>query len=454
MISDPEKRALVQIWLFVITPLYLVWFIWYTIGMWYRQSPIPPPSAVQTSPPCTDANWSAGSAFFTLTALTIGYIAHPRGCLVWNRSGRMWRLSPVFALIEACFVFERIIQGLLWANVSFPVVCHTLMAVRIGNSWQPSDIKAFLKKMDDHTDEETGFGSNGDGNEMAILNGYRHIGHLPPEIEREYHRTCDKIFQEHLNLVRDFERGPSFRVFIWLPMILQVMKLAIVDGSGAIFTQIIGWIYFGAWLSIEILMITISQRPLTARERLQATSLSRRWRKSFETPDLLSYWLDRVHSIGFFGRWMNSEILPPSTFRITRYSALSVAMLNWGMLWTFTSASSKGENHEPGTYLSLFECTVRSAKMFGLCLATMTCGLPLLLQQLLHLAWKILRSVLWFDIGSLWFEDSVGDLEPLWPGHIAVCSYVLTFLYYSGIWWTEPFDCWTTTKPSYYDWLG
>lgn len=432
----------------------LAWFIWYTFYIWYIQNPIPPPSAEQqTSPPCTDANWSAGSAFFTLTALILGYVAHPRGCLVWNRSGRMWRLSPVFALIEACFIWKRIIQGLLWANVSFPVVCHTLMAVRIGNSWQPSEIKAFLKKMDDHTDVETGFGSNGDGNEMTTLNAYRHIGHFPPEIEREYQRTCDKIFQEHLNLVRDFEKGPSFRVFIWFPMILQVMKLAIVGGPGAILTQIIGWSYFGAWLSIETLMITISQRPLTAPERFQAISLSRRWRKSFETPDLLSYWLDRVDSWGF-GRLMISDILPPDTFRLTRYSGLCVAMLNWGLVWTLTSASSRGENHEPGTYLSLFECAVRALKMMALFLATVTCGLPLLVQQLLHLVWKNLTSVLWFDIGSLWFEDSLGDLEPLWPGHIAVCSYILTFLYYSGIWWTEPFECRTTTKPGYYDWLG
>ncbi|EED14344.1 hypothetical protein TSTA_105550 [Talaromyces stipitatus ATCC 10500] len=394
--------------LLLISSIFLAWFIWYTFYIWYIQTPIAPPSAQQkTNLPCTDANWSAGSAFFTLTALIFGYIAHPRGCLFWNRSGRIWRLSPVFALIE----------------------------------------------MDDHTDVEAEFGSNGDANEMKTLSAYRRVGHFPPGIEREYHSTCDRIFQEHLNIVGDFEKGPSFRVFVWFPMILQVIKLAVVGGPGAILTQVTGWSYFGAWLSIEILMVTISQRPLTAPERAQATSLSRRWRKSYETPDLVSYWLDRVYLWGL-ERLMIFDILPPATFRVTRYSGLCVAMCNFFLAWTLSSASSGGENHEPGTYLSLFECAVRALKIMALLLATVTPGLPLLAQRVLHFVWKNLRSVLWFDIGSLWFEDSLGDLEPLWPGYIAVCSYVLTFLFHSGIWWTEPFECWATMKPGYYDWLG
>src|SRR5579859_2270851 len=91
----------------------------------------PPPGAnvnvtAPAYPECTDANWSAGSAFFTLTALTFGYYAHPPGCLILNRSGRTWRLSPGYVAGETFYILGRLYQGMKMYGHSFRVVCVTL----------------------------------------------------------------------------------------------------------------------------------------------------------------------------------------------------------------------------------------------------------------------------------------------------------------------------------------
>lgn len=66
----------------------------------------------------------------------------------------------------------------------------------------------------------------------------------------------------------------------------------------------------------------------------------------------------------------------------------------------------------------------------------------------------VLTSYSWFDLGPLWFEDSLGDLKPLGPGYISSYNYLKILLFHMGNWWIRPFECWETTKPSYYDWLG
>ncbi|KAI9861634.1 MAG: hypothetical protein M1813_005244 [Trichoglossum hirsutum] len=45
----------------------------------------------------------------------------------------------------------------------------------------------------------------------------------------------DAIFEKHLDIVTGFEHCISIRIFIWIPMLLQAIKLSIV--SGAIVTR-------------------------------------------------------------------------------------------------------------------------------------------------------------------------------------------------------------------------
>lgn len=486
----------------LIASIFLVLFLWITFLGWVTQPRITnednKEKETTTTPQlCTDANWSAGSAFFTLTALIFGYIAHPRGCLIWNRSGRMWRLTPAFAFLEFCIIWKRIALS-SWKKVPFRVVCHTLMAVRVGNSWHPYEIKEFLQKTRDATDEETqllptagtyirsdtsSFNANTNLDRTLLsdrrqnVDDYslsRNLSHIPTENHSEatttsfspyrplpftapqnqllYHETCDRIFQEHLNLVNEFERGPSFRIFIWIPMVLQAIKLVIVGGPGAVLTQVAGWVYFIAWLTIEILMVTIAERPLTVQERSRAISLSRQWRKNFETPDVMSDGLLKV----------SLEIIPPATFKTSLVSGFIIGGCDffWTIFLCSLSPGSKAENAST-IPLDFLETAVSNLKSMALWATAaffyflvVYPGPALLAQRLLHWVWRPLTSYSWLDLGPLWFEDTLGDLEPLWPGYLASYNYFIIFLFHTGIWWIKPFECWKTTKPTYYDWLG
>src|SRR5208282_5064525 len=92
---------------------------------------VPPNGTYVSAVPCNDSNWSAGSAFFTLTALTFGYYAHPPGSIFLLDSRRT--LSPIFALTETIILVKRLIQGLR-EGYTFRVVCFALLTVRLSNS--------------------------------------------------------------------------------------------------------------------------------------------------------------------------------------------------------------------------------------------------------------------------------------------------------------------------------
>ena len=99
---------------------------------------VPPNGTYVSAVPCNDSNWSAGSAFFTLTALTFGYYAHPPGSIFLLDSRRTWRLSPIFALTETIILVKRLIQGLR-EGYTFRVVCFALLTVRLSNSCRDTE---------------------------------------------------------------------------------------------------------------------------------------------------------------------------------------------------------------------------------------------------------------------------------------------------------------------------
>lgn len=73
-----------------------------------------------------------------------------------------------------------------------------------------------------------------------------------------------QLFEE----VSDFESGPSFRIFVWGPMLLQLLKLLVVRGS--LIPRSLRVIFFVSWLINDLHLIVASLDPLSSKERSQA----------------------------------------------------------------------------------------------------------------------------------------------------------------------------------------
>jgi hypothetical protein len=58
----------------------------------------------------------------------------------------------------------------------------------------------------------------------------------PEQKEAECSATRDKIIKKPLEEVAKFDRGPSYRIFIWTAMVIQITKLLVVSGSGSLLT--------------------------------------------------------------------------------------------------------------------------------------------------------------------------------------------------------------------------
>jgi hypothetical protein len=93
--------------------------------------------------------------------------------------------------------------------------------------------------------------------------------------------------------------------------------------------------------------------------------------------------------------------------------------------------------------------------VFALAGSLVTYPAPMLLAQGILLAvWKVLGGLTGLDFGPLWSERYSMQVRPLWPGYIAMYNFVILMLFHMGIWWWQPFECWETRKPGFYDWLG
>jgi len=515
--------------------IFLIWTfrIWlYSINHpeWGNPEPknetLPTNTTSSIPQPCDDTNWSAGSAFFTLTALTFGYIAHPRGCMIFDRSGRMWRLTPLFALIETYMVWTRIVSSALKKpGPSFRVICNALMAVRLCNSWHPHEIAEALEPEQRHDNEaEEGrllpHGSddhpesssealrnhNTDSREPATVTNEaddfptdtfsRSAARLRPSTtwprpassetipleprinlviprpeqratpvtpallvgltwqqkEAECFAARDKIIKKALEEVAKFEHGPSYRIFIWIPMVLQIIKLLVVSGSGSLLTQLSGWVYFISWATIEVLMITIAQRPLKTAEHIRAISLCQQW-------------TDRLELSGRAFEWKNNSPLP-KTPRVLGWifgglSALYNSFLTLGLFLHNISigdsylATPHGFFSSAGFLIKFLLLYAAMLLVFALAGFLVAYPAPMLLAQGILLAvWKVLGRLTGLDFGPLWFERYSMEVRPLWPGYIAMYNFVILMLFHTGIWWWQPFECWETRKPGFYDWLG
>ncbi|PMD38819.1 hypothetical protein L207DRAFT_513300 [Hyaloscypha variabilis F] len=132
---------------------------------------------------CPSTSWPGQSAFYFLLSLALGCISHPRGSLIFNRSSRVWRLSPIFLLIENGEIVFRILecvraQGWKWRGKAVRVYMYAILALREGNAWSQAEYDAFFEEAenerflgDEESGENGGMGKmmRGKGSGCAIL---------------------------------------------------------------------------------------------------------------------------------------------------------------------------------------------------------------------------------------------------------------------------------------------
>ncbi len=92
--------------------------------------------------------------------------------------------------------------------------------------------------------------------------------------ERKVQQLLDARFRRNLEQVQDYEKGPTYRLAIWYPMVVQLAKATLV--RGAPFTVALGVVYLLSFLVIEGCLIA-ARKPLDEDGRAKAMELLRSW---------------------------------------------------------------------------------------------------------------------------------------------------------------------------------
>jgi len=231
-------------------------------------------STITWAPPtCTSENWSNGSALAVLVALAVGCLAHPRGSLTFNKSGRIWRLSPHLGFVEALNLASKLLVALR-RGYSLHVACVTLLAIRYGNSWTSTEYYSYqeeyekqqAKKKENSLTENQTFG---DSVQMRAISGAQEQqgvdedvipsvgrsatieaeeGRANVNLHRRTHQAAgphnedenisenrdgnntkkpqqaslDAIFLSQLEETERYEKDLTFRLLVWIPMLLSL----------------------------------------------------------------------------------------------------------------------------------------------------------------------------------------------------------------------------------------
>ena len=430
---------------------------------------------------CDEDSWPAGSAFFTLAALVFGYISHPRGSLLFTRSGRIWRLCPVFALCDTVLAWYRILEALSSdSRPRYTVVCSAIMAVRAGQSWGARRSWSLLRLRARGAGEtdEADVDEERDGIPLEEFNLW-----VSDRENFDDLALLDRLISIQLETVRSYEHGLSYRFFIWVPMVLQAIKIGTVSGRGAILTQTYAWVYFWSWLSIELFLLGIPRKPLNRSENQQAVHLCRDWmvsdlnrslrkwgppRQEEETPAF-----DIVQASNKFNRAIERNSWQRQKLRdihpIAIFATMGVYIYNFALI--LIAQNAYGSNFDNSTHI-----TILRGMCFFLVGWTTCFPVPIWLATwIIRIIWYLLirrcmpahlrqglqRFSEWFERG-LWLDPDSMWQSPLTlhegvmfvPSYMAACNFMLLFLYHLGVGPGQPFDCLETRKPAYYDWLG
>jgi hypothetical protein len=292
-------------------------------------------STITWAPPtCTPEHWSNGSALAILIALAVGCLAHPRGSLTFNKSGRIWRLSPHLGFVEALNLASKLLVAFR-RGYSLHVACVTLLAIRYGNSWTSTEYNSYqeayekqqTKKKENSVTENQTFG---DSVEMRAISGAQEQqgvdedvipsvgrsatieaeeGRANVNLHRRTHQAAgphnedenthenrdgnstkkpqqaspDAIFLSQLEETEQYEKDLTFRLLVWIPMLLSLVKIFSVTGGWSVWgPKVCGCMFFCSWFVTELITIVASRQQLSEKQRDTALRLGRLWRKSLE----------------------------------------------------------------------------------------------------------------------------------------------------------------------------
>lgn len=438
---------------------------------------------------CTDNNWSLANALYTIVAVMLAYYSQPPGSIVFRSAGRVWRLSPVFALWETLHILWMLLVGCYWYGYPLAVTSHTILAIRCGNKPKTSEIeKAFIAegRTERGRNELTSipqatsprrpatawmrFGDRSEYNYYDIPLEYQEFdseeaptapmlrsdatgdSDIPTQTQLVFggrsrpifpEEEGDRIFHIFLGTVSGYECGPSFRALTWMVSILQAVKLVVV--TGAIHARLIAAIYFLAWFTIESMSILATTGHLsTPRHVSQSLMLSQQWRRSF-------YYND-------FGE------LQDESSEITSFSSSSALLYNMGIVFFFSILYAW---HVIGAgVFDIFRFFEElGSPWYNICVLFIASIAPILffcgmylMANCIALLYDIRKTKAHFVTRTWlqWFESGREDILLVWPTAV-ITGFIVVFSFsidWPGLQLEFTFDCTDTAKPSYYDWLG
>ena len=100
-------------------------------------------------------------------------------------------------------------------------------------------------------------------------------------VKRKVQQLLEARFRRNLEQVQDYEKGPTYRLILWYPMVVQLAKATLV--RGAPFTIALGMIYLLSFLLIEGCLFA-ARKPLEEDDRAKALELLRSWSKLEAVP--------------------------------------------------------------------------------------------------------------------------------------------------------------------------
>jgi hypothetical protein len=79
------------------------------------------------------------------------------------------------------------------------------------------------------------------------------MGNHSSKTQERIDRLLDARFRRNLEQVQDYEKGPTYRAMLWLPIIQQLGKACLV--KGAPLTIFFGAVFMFSFAVVEVLLI-------------------------------------------------------------------------------------------------------------------------------------------------------------------------------------------------------
>jgi hypothetical protein len=447
-------------------------------------------------PACSSENWSNGSALAVLFGLAIAGLAHPRGSLTYNKSGRIWRLSPHLAFVEAL----NLVSNTVWAlrrGHSLHIICVTLLAVRAGNSMTSIEYELFQEEWREKQREERqestsiSHGSEpiptvGRSNTIEAEEGranvdlHRRITRVggplrgDPEEASEGVQDAppDTLFLAQLEETERYEKGFTLRAVAWIPILLAALKMIAVTGGWSLWgPKVCGWMFFVSWFITELVFIRASRHRLSTNEREKVLSLSREWRKSWFLP-----W-EKMKSVN--AALCFSDDYKKDSFELGPVACTVLLGFNsWPLIHTPLGVYARAVwrayiwtvNHtlvgERSDWALLILIPLSSfLSTFGLMIFAYPSSLYFFLIYFGTSGWVlyVMEIGVLFQAGRLGVSENrlsrwgkamkVDDSDGLVAGHLAFLQAFLTVLRYARVLNDyASYDCSMTTQAAWYDW--